>query len=401
MKISALPTATTPLSGAELFPIVQSGNTRRVTLAQLAASISSVGTLSSLTVSGNLTVDTNTLFVDAVNNRVGVGTATPTSTLEVAGGAARISGSESSVSLFLQTAIRHTGSGGWFLDANTGGVANSITIRNGSGFATMAEFSASGNLGLGVTPSAWGNVWRTLDQQAVGALAASAAGSGDYGLAFNAYNDNTNWLYKYSGPSARYRLSESGHAWFTAPSGTAGNAISFTQAMTLDANGGLQTLNTIGVGNRTPATSGAGISFPATQSASSDANTLDDYEEGTWVPTLTNLTLGNAVTAFRYVKVGQMVTLDIVIEWGSTTSSSGQWRISLPFNAQATGGGSAYLYDDTGSEYVVPATVYTASFGQTLVIGSGSGAGFVTNTAPFTWAQNDRFGCSITYRATA
>ena len=39
---------------------------------------------------------------------------------------------------------------------------------------------------------------------------------------------------------------------------------------------------TIGVGNATPAASGAGISFPATASASSDANTLDDYEEGTW-----------------------------------------------------------------------------------------------------------------------
>jgi hypothetical protein len=36
--------------------------------------------------------------------------------------------------------------------------------------------------------------------------------------------------------------------------------------------------------------SGSGISFPATQSASSDANTLDDYEEGTWTPTVNNMT---------------------------------------------------------------------------------------------------------------
>jgi len=43
----------------------------------------------------------------------------------------------------------------------------------------------------------------------------------------------------------------------------------------------------LSVGGATPATSGFGITFPATQSASSDANTLDDYEEGTWTPVFT------------------------------------------------------------------------------------------------------------------
>ena len=49
------------------------------------SSLTSVGTLSSLTVSGNVTVDTNTLFVDATNDRVGVGTTSPTSRLHVNG----------------------------------------------------------------------------------------------------------------------------------------------------------------------------------------------------------------------------------------------------------------------------------------------------------------------------
>ena len=52
--------------------------------------------------------------------------------------------------------------------------------------------------------------------------------------------------------------------------------------------------STAGVGGATAAASGAGITFPATQSASSDANTLDDYEEGTWNPTYTNL--GTAIS---------------------------------------------------------------------------------------------------------
>jgi hypothetical protein len=71
---------------------------------------------------------------------------------------------------------------------------------------------------------------------------------------------------------------------------TAGRAIS---ASTVTAT------TTMGVGAATPAASGAGITFPAAQSASSDANTLDDYEEGTWTPNVggtATYTLQNEVT---------------------------------------------------------------------------------------------------------
>ena len=62
-------------------------------------------------------------------------------------------------------------------------------------------------------------------------------------------------------------------------------------SIVLDGTTGITTptekvVTTIGVGNATPSASGAGITFPATQSASTDANTLDDYEEGTWTPTI-------------------------------------------------------------------------------------------------------------------
>jgi hypothetical protein len=48
---------------------------------------------------------------------------------------------------------------------------------------------------------------------------------------------------------------------------------------------GLALSGNIGIGGATPSASGTGITFPATASASTDANTLDDYEEGTWTPT--------------------------------------------------------------------------------------------------------------------
>jgi hypothetical protein len=139
-----------------------------------------------------------------------------------------------------------TSGGAMYFDAvtdNPAGAGTTIFRRSadsGSTFTESMTISADGNLGLGVTPSAWGSNWRVVDQLIVASMAASSAGAGDYGPVFNAYNDNTNWRYKYTGgASMRYRLNESGHAWFTAPSGTAGNAISFTQVMTLDASGNL------------------------------------------------------------------------------------------------------------------------------------------------------------------
>jgi hypothetical protein len=55
----------------------------------------------------------------------------------------------------------------------------------------------------------------------------------------NSYFDGTNYVYKTTSTAERYQQGTGGHAWFTAPSGTAGNAISFTQAMTLSAAGKL------------------------------------------------------------------------------------------------------------------------------------------------------------------
>jgi hypothetical protein len=59
---------------------------------------------------------------------------------------------------------------------------------------------------------------------------------------------------------------------------------------------------------------GIGITFPATQSASTNANTLDDYEEGTWSPRIENAA-GSTVVTFTgegiYTKVGRMVHVQI------------------------------------------------------------------------------------------
>jgi hypothetical protein len=91
---------------------------------------------------------------------------------------------------------------------------------------------------------------------------------------------------------------------------------------------------TIGVGAATPSASGAGITFPATQSASTNANTLDDYEEGTYTVTVatqsgSNFTL--TASAGSYTKIGNVVTVRGSADY-SAVGSGTIIIISLPFS---------------------------------------------------------------------
>jgi hypothetical protein len=95
---------------------------------------------------------------------------------------------------------------------------------------------------------------------------------------------------------------------------------------------------TIGVGAATPSASGAGITFPATQSASTDANTLDDYEEGTWTPNQgSGLTVVGAFSSDgTYTKIGRLVTVTGNVSGATTVAIGGTQIIStnLPFANQ-------------------------------------------------------------------
>jgi hypothetical protein len=101
-------------------------------------------------------------------------------------------------------------------------------------------------------------------------------------------------------------------------------------------DGTVKATTTIGVGNATPAASGAGITFPATQSASSDANTLDDYEEGTWTPELKGSSVSGSQTYGTrhggYTKIGRQVTLNFFVQLTAKGTIAGDISLSnLPF----------------------------------------------------------------------
>jgi hypothetical protein len=97
--------------------------------------------------------------------------------------------------------------------------------------------NASGNLGLGVTPSAWLSTAKAIQYGTSGSVYSAG---GDTYFNNNWYlNSSAASIYLTTNAAQSYAQAGGKHIWYTAASGTAGNAISFTQAMTLTAGGGL------------------------------------------------------------------------------------------------------------------------------------------------------------------
>ena len=286
------------------------------------------------TITGDLTVHTSTLKVDSTNHRVGIGTASPSTILDIqSAGAvyARIYNTTSTADAYLL--VKNTTGEGFFgINAtgpyvytagslpitfttatseryriaadgvatwqNVGGVAGTAMTLNSTGlgigvspsaklhvngeikiadtysllmgtaseqkifaggaanntYLTFSQWTGaaytermridqSGNVGIGITPSAWGSSYKSV-QATLGAALGGATGNLD--LAQNCYYNGTNWVNNRASTfSSRYDMNVAGngvHAWYVYNSSfaTVGNIIPFTQAMTLDASGNLR-----------------------------------------------------------------------------------------------------------------------------------------------------------------
>jgi hypothetical protein len=116
------------------------------------------------------------------------------------------------------------------------GAASGSTLSLQSNGTTNATLDTNGNLGLGVTPSSWSSSYKVLQigSSFFGALSGTIPVVGS-----NTYSNGTSDIYATTGAASRYYQNGGVHYWNIAPSGTAGNAITFTQAMTLNNSGNL------------------------------------------------------------------------------------------------------------------------------------------------------------------
>ncbi|WP_395326947.1 hypothetical protein WBP06_09535 [Novosphingobium sp. BL-8H] len=147
--------------------------------------------------------------------------------------------------------------------------------------------------------------------------------------------------------------------------------------------------NAIGVGTAAT-TSGSGVTFPAAQSPSTDPNTLDDYEEGTWTPTVTSGsgTITTYVAAGYYTKIGRQVHASMVIDITTNGTGAGSINITLPF----TSAGGAMKWAGSGRENAV-----TGSMLQVKIDGGSSSATVFTYNNAYPGASGAQLVLSISY----
>ena len=282
------------------------------------------------------------------------------------------------------------------------GLSNYLTILSAaSTYLPLSGGTLTGNLGLGVTPSAYGTTG--IDLAAFVGLSQNSAGAAV--LAFNNFQNSAgNYMYKTTNQAARYDCGLAGtsaHAWYTAPSGTAGNAITFTQAMTLDASGNL------GVGTTSPAgrLDVQGTSVVGNFLSTNNNNVLrlrgNNATNGAWLGTTSSddLTFSNGPSVterFRiasngawglaganYGTSGQVLTSNgsgSAPTWQSVSSS--QWVTSgsnIYYAAGLVGINTSLITSgvDSGQLQVYkPAFVNSSSIAYAIAVTGGTGNGF-------------------------
>jgi hypothetical protein len=174
-------------------------------------------------------VSDKTRMIIKNGGNVGVGTASPGHKLQVNGNI-RVEGATSEI--FMAVGAERT------ISASGSASSTALTFKrwNGASYVDDVVMDGAGNLGLGVTPSAW-NLGKVIEGPSseffVAALTPHIVSNAIY---------NSGYIYKTTAAASYYVQTVGAHQWFIAPSGTAGDPISFTQAMDLANSSGASTL---------------------------------------------------------------------------------------------------------------------------------------------------------------
>jgi hypothetical protein len=203
--------------------IISAGTTSNTAL-NLSADTTGILQLASNGTTTALTIDTS--------QRVGIGLTNPSTPLDVYGA----------------INVRSGYNVQWGTNANYI-AANTSLMQFGVNGSERMRIDSSGNVGIGVTPNAWGSGYKTI--QLTDGVVFCEGGANTY-VGNNWFNDGAN-KYIATGAAALYEQGGGVHAWYTAASGTGGTAVTFSERMRIDSAGN------VGIGTSSP-TDTAGFS---------------------------------------------------------------------------------------------------------------------------------------------
>ena len=229
--------------------------------------------------------------------------------------------------------------------------AEGLYFTGGDGTGTDMAIMASGNVGIGVTPSGWDTYGKVLQIGEQFNIMANDDGQDTYITANRYYNGGWKWQNTDTGASQIFM--SAGEIKFSntdeaGASHSAGDAQTIYDRMSIAAAGDV----TVSTGNLIMGTSGKGISFAATADAGGmTSELLDDYEEGTWTPIYRALggsigsTAGSATGA--YTKIGRM----IIAQGSVVLTNKGSWTGGVRFAGLpiAAAGSSQGNFSNSGS----------------------------------------------------
>ena len=227
------------------------------------------------------------------------------------------------------------------------------TLRISTAGAERMRVDSTGNVGIGTVPSTWGS-------GKVMQIGGSATLYGDASQALMTYNAyyNAGWKYTGTGNATEYAQLNGAHQWYTAPSGSAGGAISFTQAMTLDTSSNLL------VGTTTSPSGSNNLSVAGNVYVSGNVVNpkLQGYTEVVTVQTATsaatiinlaasnivNLTL-NTSTTIGFINTASVNLADSIMIVAKQSATTGTNKITWPSSVKWPNGSAPALSTATNA----------------------------------------------------